>query len=284
VQLFDGHPNLLVHPHELQIGFPEKWRWPELDLSQDPSEWLARLFERSIARFLVEGYSKPDGNPLALADRKPFKFSLEALVAEFTALAAKAKSRREVIDAYLSAYFAAWQDEFGFAEKRWFVGFCPRLLSYEASIKGFFEDYPDGRLVSSIRDPLSWYASSARHDAEYRDIARATELWKESTEATLRLAAAHPRRVHVVTYEDLVRDTKGLMERLTSALGLAMNDALLTPTFAGAPTLPNSSFAIGEYGVHQQSVDAAGKLSAEEIVYLEGNAMSLYDRAKRTAL
>ena len=31
-QLFDGHPEVHAHPHELCIGKPNKWDWPPLDL------------------------------------------------------------------------------------------------------------------------------------------------------------------------------------------------------------------------------------------------------------
>ena len=29
-QLFDGHPEVHAHPHELKIGYPKKYNWPEI--------------------------------------------------------------------------------------------------------------------------------------------------------------------------------------------------------------------------------------------------------------
>ena len=30
-QLFDGHPEVHAHPHELKIGYPKKFNWPEIN-------------------------------------------------------------------------------------------------------------------------------------------------------------------------------------------------------------------------------------------------------------
>src|SRR5262245_3404433 len=43
-QLFDGHPQILAHPHELKFGFPDKRTWPPTDL-HDPDEQFRALFE-----------------------------------------------------------------------------------------------------------------------------------------------------------------------------------------------------------------------------------------------
>jgi hypothetical protein len=57
-QLFDFHPQLHAHPHELKIGHPKKYNWPDLNLSQSPNRWFNILFEESVIRHLEEGYKK----------------------------------------------------------------------------------------------------------------------------------------------------------------------------------------------------------------------------------
>jgi hypothetical protein len=47
-QLFDGHPQLHAHPHELKIGFPKKHIWPKLDMRDSPKLWFEALFEHDV--------------------------------------------------------------------------------------------------------------------------------------------------------------------------------------------------------------------------------------------
>ena len=56
-QLFDHHPQLHAHPHELHTGHPNKEAWPALDLAR-PSEWFHTLYERPAKRSFNEGYRK----------------------------------------------------------------------------------------------------------------------------------------------------------------------------------------------------------------------------------
>ncbi len=57
-QLFDGHPEVHAHPHELKIGNPKKYIWPEIDLKDDPERWFEILFEDIVVRHLRHGYKK----------------------------------------------------------------------------------------------------------------------------------------------------------------------------------------------------------------------------------
>jgi hypothetical protein len=57
-QLFDGHPELDAHPHELKIGYPTKYIWPKLDLNDDPGRWFETLFETMVLKHFRKGYSK----------------------------------------------------------------------------------------------------------------------------------------------------------------------------------------------------------------------------------
>ena len=56
-QLFDAHPELHAHPHELHVGSPSKVNWPELDLAAGPDEWFRILFEHPTGRAFEEGYN-----------------------------------------------------------------------------------------------------------------------------------------------------------------------------------------------------------------------------------
>src|SRR5512139_491248 len=57
-QLFDGHPQVHAHPHELKIGFPKKDIWPQFDLNDPPERWFEMLFEEDVIRHFKNGYEK----------------------------------------------------------------------------------------------------------------------------------------------------------------------------------------------------------------------------------
>ena len=61
-QLFDGHPEIHAHPHELKIGFPTKYTWPKLDLNenlfQKPGKFLpSGCFSVDISIPIILGFT-----------------------------------------------------------------------------------------------------------------------------------------------------------------------------------------------------------------------------------
>ena len=61
-QLFDGHPEIHAHPHELMIGYPKKHVWPRIDLNDRPERWFGILFEEIVIEQTREGYKKGKKN------------------------------------------------------------------------------------------------------------------------------------------------------------------------------------------------------------------------------
>jgi len=57
-QLFDGHPEVHAHPHELKVGHPKKFIWPQIDLTDRPERWFEILFEDIVVRHFRGGYKK----------------------------------------------------------------------------------------------------------------------------------------------------------------------------------------------------------------------------------
>lgn len=279
-QLFDGHPELFSHPHEIQIGQPEKWHWPEIDLSASPRQWLETLLEPRLAKFSLHGYRKADGNK-ASKGVQPFDLDVERLGERFFGLVADTPPRqpRDVVAAYFTAYFESWPSYPVSGKERWFCGFVPRMMSMHASVAGFRDSYPDGLFVTSIRSPLEWYASAQRHSREYSSVAHAIELWKTSILSAIELQHRDPAGVHLMTYHDLVTEPEVEMRRLAARIGIAFDPCLLTPTYLGQPIRPNSSFNIAEAGVHTRSLDNARLLSYNDASFINFEAMPLYRHA-----
>ncbi len=113
-QLFDGHPELHAHPHELKIGYPRKYTWPKLDLNDHPRQWFETLFEPSVLDHFKTGYKKQKNLDetflflfLPSLQRELFLNYLDSV--DTIAL-------RDVFDAYMTSYFGAWlnnQNSFG---------------------------------------------------------------------------------------------------------------------------------------------------------------------------
>ncbi len=148
------------------------------------------------------------------------------------------------------------------------------------NLECFFAAYPDGTLVSLVRDPRGWYASASRYRGKYGDLDAALRLWRRSTEASIEAARRFGERVLVLTYEELVLDTEATMQRLAERLGISMSPTLLMPTFNGRAIRANSSDPVERYGIlperasaYRQSLHAE---TIERIVELTGD---LYERA-----
>jgi|GEM_PF-2311265 len=284
-QLLDGHPEVLVHPHEIHIGTPKKWIWPELDLSKTPLEWLSTLFEYPLVKLILEGYRKPDRNSEAAKHRFPFELHVAKLCSSFVSRVQDKKNltQRDILNAYFDSFFDSWDGYPETGQEKWIGGFTPRLLLNYGSLKRFWNDYPDGVLIAIVRNPFTWFASSRRHDKSYEPIENAIELWRCSTLSALVQAQVNPTRFHLMTYESLVKNTVLEMRVLAHRLGISFTPTLLEPTFRGMPILPNSSYIVSKYGIHQQSLGTANLLSESERSYIKQEAFELYVHAKQVA-
>jgi len=277
-QLFDGHPEVHAHPHEIKIGWPREASWPPIDLA-DPEATFERLFEKKALTHFLDGYQKrgaklEDGQSPSY-DVFPFVFLPRLQKAIFDAYVAGAESERDVLDAYFTSYFNAWLDNHNLyaAPKKGVTGFTPRLAIDPGNRDKFFAAYPDGTLISIVREPQSWYVSASRYSTKrFPDVETAMRLWRESTEAAL------DERVVVVTYERLVSDTAEVMARLAERIGIAMSPVLLEPTFNGRPIRANSAEEVAQHGVLARREPPPADPTIAEL------AGDLYRRARATSL
>ncbi len=253
-RLFDGHPACFAHPSELQWGRPAKWNWPAFSPEDAPTAEaaLALLQERWPRKFTKAGgyFKYSDWTRTQEPERVrlyPFVYD-RALAAELFSDRFAARpdaSRRALLNAYLTSLFGGWLDyqNLHAGPKAWVTAFVARLVMHEDSVARFFEDYPDGRLVTIVRNPQSWYASAIRHRVA-EDPSAALPEWTASTQASLAAAAAYGDRVRVVVFDDLVMHTEATMRGLCDWMGLAFSDGLLQPTYNGMPVLSDSSYEL----------------------------------------
>jgi Sulfotransferase family len=282
-QLFDGHPEVHAHPHEICIGKPDKWDWPPLDLSA-PETWFETLQEPLLAEWAETGYVK-DQTVLRKGGRSdvfPFVFSLRLQRELFERCAAGAERERDVLDAYFTSYFNAWLDNQNLyaGPKKAVVGFTPRLAMEVERVERLFAAYPDGLLLSIVRDPRGWYASARRHRKYYADLEQSIGLWRASTESAIEAASRFSDRVVVLTYEQLLDDPEATVSGLAARIGIAVTPELLVPTFNGRPIRANSSEAVERTGILRERGSAfRDVLGDDELAAIERQAGDLYERA-----
>jgi hypothetical protein len=284
-QLFDSHPECHAHPSEIYIGHPKKWNWPTLDLAH-AEHWFAELYERPVELHLREGYVKEKELRNGPGQEVyPFLFlpAMQRRIFDSCVEASRPATQREVLDCYFTSYFNAWLDNQNLytGPKRAVTGFTPRLAMEDENVERFFSTYPEGTLISVVRDPRGWYASARTYrSSQYEDVGEALAMWAGSTEAALAAQARFGERALVVTYEQLVLETEATMRRVAERIGISMSPTLLTPTFNGMPVRANSSEGAAGHGVVAARVEAhRDVLDASTSARIEELGGELYERA-----
>jgi hypothetical protein len=284
-QLFDGHPECHAHPHELAIGEGKTRHWPQFDL-RARSRWFDQLREASAEKHFREGYRKPAENAADDPDVFPFLFPPGLQRRIFDRCAAEARTERDVLDCYFTSYFNAWLDNQNLysGPKKVVTAFAPRLHMKAANVDQLFAAYPDGTLISLVREPRAWYASARTQKASHEEVDEALRRWRLSAEATLDVAGRYPDNTVVLTYEGLVGDPAAAMRRVAERIGIEPSPVLLEPTFNGRPIRANSSRAVQSYGILTDRTSAYREaLDAETIARVDELAGDLYERARAAA-
>jgi len=250
-QLFDGHPECHAHPPEWHIAYSRKRVWPQLDLKEDPEKWFKILFEPQVSRWFREGYCKKIA--WKEVERFPFLFlpSLQREIFLRFATRTKVTSQRDVFDAYMGSFFNAWLDNQNrYGPKKIVTAFATWLAMREENIERFFDVYPDGKLLSIVRDPQTWYVSvRQQRNRRWENLEYALGMWKESAQSMLKYKERYRDRVCILRFEDLLSRTEATMRFLARYLGIHFDNVLQTPTFNKMPIRAHSSFAVDRHGV-----------------------------------
>lgn len=288
-QLFDDHPECFAHPSEIMWGKP-KHNWPDLDLYKiNPKRYYEQLYEDLNDRYIKTGYSKKPAYSPMKKEAFPFIFNKALQKKIFVELVRSSppSSQREVLNKYMTSYFNAWLDyqDLYRVGKKYLTGFTPRVNMYPGSAERFFQDYPDGYMISIIRQPADWYVSAKKHvPKKYGDIVIATELWFNSTKSSLELKRNHPDQIILVLFEDLVQKTKLIMQEICKIIGLSWNNILTVPTFNSMPIMADSSFNVKKHGIIQETLFRQKELTEYEIQFIDNKTRALYKQAASVSI
>jgi Sulfotransferase family len=272
MRLLDGHPECHSIPHELGISFGPPGRLIE---SRDRA-W-STLWFKSLQSYFVEGFR---GAPFLL----PPRFHRRLFDARLDALAEP--TERDVLDAWMTGYFNAWLDNQNYhgPRKRWITGFSPRLVAERAMLDRFFDLYPDGKLISIVREPKGWYSSARHYSSEWIRLERALAYWRSSLAAVLEAKERLGDRHRILLFSDFLTDTRGTMRLVTDFLGIGLVPQALTPTVNGRPMTPNSSFKLKTTGVSKAPLEQYKTvLSDSEMAVLDEQGGGLLAAAVQAA-
>ena len=250
-QLFDGHPQLLAHPHELKFGYPHKRVWPSTNLANLDKQFRV-LFEVDNVDFCENGYTKGSHN----SDRKNFFLLPHVQKAVFNEALKEVSeaTSRDVLNAYFTSYFNAWLNmRTRINQARSVTGSVPMMASVKGNMDEFWRTYPDGYLISIVRSPLSWHPSFAKLKGlkrpQFSDVEVTAARWNVSTQAMFRERERMKDRVIVLSFDDLVRKTEATMRLVCRRIGLDFHPSLVNPTFNWEPMASNSIFGATAPGI-----------------------------------
>lgn len=129
------------------------------------------------------------------------------------------------------------------AERRGRRRWGDKSLHSEYHADAIFAEFPDARVIHTMRDPRDRYASIAgRYEGRGPRVVSAVGRWLDSARAAQRNAARYPDRYLVVRFEDLLRNPAGVTEGLCAFIGERYDPAMLEMRGDEDPGVVNSSF------------------------------------------
>jgi hypothetical protein len=233
-QLFDGHSEIMVHPHEillLKAGY---------FTVRDLKRRVCRT-KNAFRRINRNGYTKGsvDGGI------HPLFFNGELLLKKV--MNQRCKNRNEVISFYFDNFFKYWFNYNNFnlhcREKKLICGFSPRLGF--PNLGALLDENPRITFVHIYRNPCSWWVSSRLHcqrQKTYEDISSIDTQWRVNQEVALESLKTHSRQTIILSFDDLITQTERVMKVFCKRFDIAYGDVLKVPTFNNKPIGADSSF------------------------------------------
>jgi len=280
-QLFDGHPEIHCHPQEFLIGYPHPSEWPKFKLTENPQQLFEIFFEEGLCEHLRKGNTRAQ-----IDDSLAYFIFLPHLQKKIFIRYLKSVrpvQQRDVFDAYMTSYFGAWLNYRNLGQpKKIVTAFAPWLTMLEENIAGFFEVYPDGKLVSLVKNPTSWYISACANNPQLTaDIRRSVSEWQKSIHALRLNKQKYSERVCLIKSEDLLANTEAVMRYLANFLGINYDAILLTPTFNSHPSAGKNVFTEAESDGNAGSSNAAPTLDKNKLKIFEDLTSDDYQSALR---
>lgn len=265
----DGHSKLLVYPFESQLGsrfFNDflasiervQYRYPEFPEGLYPRELYEQIIDEEMKTFLRKRDGSKFRNAELVLDENNRIAAFEALLGD-----KPHHTRRDVVEAFFRATFAAWENHHVRPENGMvYVGYSPAIvLDSERMIR----DFPDVRIAHIVRNPFSAYRDTKRRPFP-QPMMRYLITWNIYHSTADMFARIYPANVKVFRYEDLVTDKEAFMTGLSEFIGVPFEPSLLYPSWNGKELKEN----IAPWGTVLRSTadynrEIVAELSPEEL-------------------
>ena len=278
-RLLDGHSKLHAYPRAFAVDAPNKGSWPKIDIKGKPEEWL-NIIDKAIA---VAGILVGFGQGEEDNARFPFMYLpiLQKQIFIKYLESVEPLNTRQVFDAHMTACFGAWLNYQNHGlDKKFVTAYAPGLIMQNEAMNNFIEIYPDGKIISIIRDPEHWFVTASGLEPQiYGDAESALSHWKESVRAAIQTRKKFGDRVCLIKFEDLVTQTESVMQFLSEFLGIPYEDILLEPTFNGIPIQPVSGPITDNSNANRQSFIESKTFDDDRRVLIEKMTAADYQAA-----
>jgi len=264
-RLLDGHPQMFVYPFESQLGtqlvqdhlssmFPIKYRWPVFSTEATPLEdYKSIIDEECRVRARTPQASKFRMMPFDFDDN--FRFEIYQ-----THVLKTGRSRADNIAAFFKATFEAWKNFKSTDQQKIYVGYSPIVVVDADKI---LCDFPKAHVIHVVRNPWSAYADTKKR-AVPLSLKRYFTAWAISQYYALAFREIYPESVHILRFEDVVADPKGVLGKLCMKIGLDSSDILATPTWNGAVLEEVYPWGTIRRATPEANLATAKELSGEE--------------------
>jgi hypothetical protein len=268
--LLRNHHQILSYYHELQIGRPNKYYWPDLKEETDPKKRLSALIPRNMVKhFLNINY------------HQEFIFDFGFFRKTFLQLEKKNKNldQRNTLNNFFSAYFNAYlncnHSNF-YNGYRYIAVTVPGLTIIKDSIKGFFKDYPDGKLFVLTRNPFLWWNSARNHTKRLKEFG--LERYQKTLTNTLWACSEYKNNVFAISFDHLIKNTEKSMLSILRGAGLEFNKIATYPSNFPNYAIDNSTFGHKETkSVLKEKIKRELKIPEADASYIKANIYPLYE-------
>jgi len=253
-RLFDSHSHLRTYHSELLFGVMSDFtsknkklksaRFPFYEHFNDVEAIFDELSTNDpfIGKAMYNGWVKVNyEKPL------PFFYDRSFHKEIFIKLCTKGNlNQRKILDNYVTGFFNSYIDCQGIysSDKQYVTTYWPGFVLIESNVERFLSVYPDGKLISIIRNPLQWAGSTKKRASErasdpfnfdYMD-----KLWLDSVKKSVLFKKKYPNKFILIDFKNLVVNTERMMIELCGALGLPFENSMTSPTINSIPVEANS--------------------------------------------
>jgi len=267
----DGHSELYVYPFESQLGtkyvndifsstFPLKYRWPTFPRTSTVHEDYELIIDEECkVRIKTPHVSKFRDFDIILDDAKRKN--------EFVRILKRSNNTvSDIIEAFFRATFNTWENYNRTNHEKIYVGYSPALI---IDLEKIFATIKNAHFVHVVRNPFSAYAETKKRPVPL-GLQQYITLWTINQHFAIIYKRKYPKKLHIVHYEDLVRDPVATLFPVCEGVGVVNNDrALSYPTWNGIRLDEVFPWGTIKEPSEKANFDIAYSLNKEEIAEIQ---------------